>query len=381
MFSTRPSWPRRAMVVVASCLVALVGISAPAANAQQAASAAPRNWTVDVGAQSPDGAIQTMGYYPGHLWIDQGDTVTWVANSLEPHTVTFFSTDSACPATALCALPAGGFDVSDPRQVAIQGGSSYDGHSYYNSGIMTTASAADLPLPPIAVIATSYTLTFPADLAPGTYSYICLLHGMAMQGQITVQNAGAAYPMTPVAVHAQAHRQQISDIADGYRLWAAARVQSADLNRRNGPTVLVGAMDERAMVMRFIPSVTAVPVGSKVTFVANAMDAPHTVTFGDDGTGCGAPPCNPFAPWNVNHDPDGNISANYPGLNGGFTGDPTALNTGVMLVLGIPPSLTGVPAVFNLTVTAPGRYSYFCALHDFMGMDGKLVAVPVGHGA
>jgi plastocyanin len=38
---------------------------------------------------------------------------------------------------------------------------------------------------------------------------------------------------------------------------------------------LIGAIDDRAMVMRFIPSRLTVRVGVTVNFVSNAADAPH----------------------------------------------------------------------------------------------------------
>ncbi|HEU4762569.1 MAG TPA: plastocyanin/azurin family copper-binding protein, partial [Gemmatimonadales bacterium] len=97
-----------------------------------------------------------------------------------------------------------------------------------------------------------------------------------------------------------------------------------------------------AMVMRFIrPSVT-VHVGESVTFVNNGMAAPHTVTFGTE-------PANPFA----------------------STGDPTSF-AGGDLSSGI--QLPGQS--FTVTFTAAGRFDYYCALHDYMGMVGTVVVEP-----
>jgi plastocyanin len=160
-----------------------------------------------------------------------------------------------------------------------------------------------------------------------------------------------------------------SDFADGKRLWKKTRAQAAALSRKNGPTVLVGAMDNRTMLMRFVPHTISARRGHKVHFLATSM-MPHTVTFGDDQTGCGSPPCDPGAPWNVVQTSDGNEAASYPGHNGGYTGSPTDLNSGVLF--GAPPSMSGVPQELSLTLTKRGSYPYTCALHDYLGMVGTV---------
>jgi plastocyanin len=348
----------------------LVGVGVLAAPAGAHSGTTPHTWHVQVGAQSRDEAIQTMAYYPKHLWIDQGDSVTWFANAAEIHTVTFFSTASPCPPSVLCAPAPGGFNPGDMRQSTPQGGTTYDGTGYFNSGLLSTAAAGAFPLPPFATLRTQYTLLFPKTLKPGDYHYICLVHGQVMSGTVTVRTAGTPYPFSQRDYDRQARKAEQADIRDGYRLWAHTAAEAARLNRKHGPTVLIGAMDERAMVMRFVPSHLTVHVGASIAFVSNAMDTPHTVTFGSDETGCGAPMCDPTEPWNVTKTADGNLAANFPGHNGGFTGNPANLNTGVMLAL--PPAVTGLPERLTLRTTAKGTFPYLCALHDSMGMLGSI---------
>ncbi len=43
------------------------------------AAAPPQTWTVQVGSQSSDQAIQGMRFLPGDVTVDAGDTVRWVA--------------------------------------------------------------------------------------------------------------------------------------------------------------------------------------------------------------------------------------------------------------------------------------------------------------
>lgn len=370
MHSTHLSRRARILLVGLCAVLAATwfGLGAPSASAASAAT--PHTWHVQVGAQSSNEAVQTMGYYPSHLWVDQGDTVVWTAKAAEIHTVTFLSTASPCPSDALCDLPAG-FDPGDMLQSTPQGGSTYDGTSYYNSGIMSSATGDTGPLPPFVTVQKTYSLTLSSTLAPGTYTYYCLVHGMAMKSQLIVQAAGTPYPFTQSQYNRMSSQRAHADVRDGFRVWRAARHQADALTRQHGPTVLVGAMDDRAMVMRFIGPKQHVRVGDTVRFVATSMGEPHTVTFGSDVTGCGTPPCNPEMPWNVSLDASGNETASYPGLNGGFTGSPTDLNTGLMF--GLPPAVTHLPSMLTVTFTHAGSYPYVCALHDYMGMMGKVV--------
>lgn len=346
----------RAWIVSGLCAaLAVLGVSlAPAGTA----AAVPQTWHVIVGAQSADRAIQTMAFYPQHIWVDQGDTVVWSSHAAEIHTVTFQAAGSPAP---------GEFNPGDMQQSTPQGTSTYDGHSYYNSGVLVNDPAryqGNIALPPFVHLLSSYRLTFPATLAPGAYEYLCLVHGRMMTGQVIVQPAGTPYPISQTAYNLAAQRQINADITDGLQLAAKGRAEAQRLARTQGPTVVVGAMDARVMVARFLPSTTTVRRGARVTFVVNSV--PHTVTFGSDVTGCGHAPCNPFAPWNVSVGSGGNETANYPGNNGGYTGSPTNLNTG-----GMPMGNT-----LRLHTTKAGSYQYMCALHDYYGMTGLLRVAP-----
>ena len=77
----------RRLIVVLVC-VALAALGLGLAGPAQAGSST-HHWKVWVGNQSKDMAVQGMRFLPGQVWINAGDTVTWVANAAEPHTVTF----------------------------------------------------------------------------------------------------------------------------------------------------------------------------------------------------------------------------------------------------------------------------------------------------
>lgn len=95
-----------------------------------------------------------------NITVPVGTTVTWTNESNNvPHTVTFPIAGQQPPA-------------GSPDQVPASGGSTYDGSTLTNSGVM----------PPGA----SYSLTF---VKAGTYTYYCLFHDgpTGMIGTVTVQ--------------------------------------------------------------------------------------------------------------------------------------------------------------------------------------------------
>jgi plastocyanin len=109
------------------------------------------------------GYLELLRFIPSSLQIEEGDTVKWTAPSV--HTVTF---------------PAATQDPStiDPFTTPPSGGSTYDGSSFYHSGLL------GIPAPGAP---NTYELTFPDA---GTFNYICALHiFLGQTGQIEVAAA------------------------------------------------------------------------------------------------------------------------------------------------------------------------------------------------
>jgi plastocyanin len=317
--------PRRSSVFLAVFALLLAAMPALlASNAHAASTTKAKTWNVMVGAESRSGAVQTMGYGPKKIWINAGDTVHWVSNSMEPHTVSFVDAEHpAVPfdlAITYMSAPTSKHTISAPGQ-------------FRSSGIMAPAPDAVFP-----DAVTSYDLKF---LKPGRYRYLCYLHGKAMSAVVVVRKADTPYPHTQADYNAMATQASNADIEHGLNLWADA------LGASDSHHVFVGAADMRAMVNRFIPGSIVVKVGDSVTFdmVRNAFPVPHTITFGP-------PPANPFAP----------------------TGDPTnfqggALSSGVIL----PPGFGPPPSSFTVKFTKAGTYPFVCLLHAGMGMVGQVV--------
>jgi plastocyanin len=295
-------------------IAALVALAVPATLTGAHVADPPTTWTVQVGSETPNQAIQGMAFLPTDVYVDAGDTVNWAANSAEIHTVTFLASGQ----------PLQPFSPFNPAHLTRQGSSSYDGVSYYNSGILSNVPDSGFPA------VSDYSLVFPST---GDFTYYCLVHGEMMKGTVHVRPAGTPYPYTQKEYDHESKAQEHAIVQDGLDLKQAAMRESDDHR------VVVGNDDGTAMLMRFVQSTVVVRVGETVTFASIGMEAPHTVTFGTE-------PANPFAP---SGDP-----ANFTG------GD---LNSGI-----IPPGSS-----YTVTFKTAGTFDYICALHDYMGMVGKVI--------
>jgi plastocyanin len=312
----------RLLIAFAAALVLPVAVSG-AATADGGKSA--RTWTVQVGSESSDQAIQGMAFLPENIYVNAGDKVTWRANSAEIHTVTFLAEGQSLESTQP-------FNPMRPEFISQIGGKDYDGVSYYNSGIFTNVSDTGFKQ------VKKYTLRFPNE---GDFTYYCLVHGMAMKGTVHVRAAGTEYPYSQSQYNRQADKQERAILRDGHQQWDAARDWVDKQEAAGGPdkhVVIAGTDNGTSMVMRYVHQKIEVRVGESVTFVNIGMGAPHTVTFGTE-------PANFL-------DPSGDPKA-YSG------GD---LNSGLM------PMKTS----FTVTFTKAGEFDYICALHDFMGMVGTV---------
>jgi plastocyanin len=150
------------------------------ANARLGSSPGPNSTTTYTVLDGAGGnQVSILRFLPVDVTVKAGDSVTWVMNDPhEIHTVTFYDAAAKPPdfieprpqangppkLVLPFAAPSGGTAVTDPK-------------STYNSGIQANGQ--------------SYTFSFPK---PGTYTYICTVHGINMAGKVTVE--GAATPAT-----------------------------------------------------------------------------------------------------------------------------------------------------------------------------------------
>lgn len=295
----------------------------PTANADTGSTTTHRTWTVHVGAQSRNGAIQAMQFLPGQIWIDVGDTVHWTAASMEPHTVTLLRVGQLPPP----------FDPTNARQTTRTAATSITTPGQFrNSGILAT-----MPIPELPTSYLSYDLTFTGR---GDFVYYCLLHGKQMKGVVHVAAAGTPYPHTQAYYDMQYRVGRERTVERGFEY--AERVAAGSTNHH----VYVGAVDPAGMfmVMRFLRTSVTIHKGDTIDFdwsSNHGFPVPHTVTFGPE----------PPAPIAV-------------GTPGNFTGG--QLSSGVL-------PTAGPGAHFRVTFNKAGTYSYICMFHDGMGMVGKVV--------
>jgi plastocyanin len=128
-------------------------------------------WTATAGAG--EGQARVMKFLPNPLEIKVGDSVKWIHQSPgEPHTITFVGEGEVPPEDLMPGTFADGSPkfAINPLTFLPQGGNTWDGTGYLNSGYM---GIPEVGLP------TEFTATF---TAPGEFIYYCILHGDAEGG-------------------------------------------------------------------------------------------------------------------------------------------------------------------------------------------------------
>jgi plastocyanin len=357
---------KRISLIGVIMVMLLSGFSSPAAataiNARAQQVAAPQTYTVTVGWDNVARGVMVNAFFPAALKIHTGDTVNWVVNSHEIHTITFLAggplpalivpapTNNVGP---LMINPAAGFPTP-------ASGSMYDGSTYANSGVLSLDPGNP----------TQYSLTF---TKPGTYDYICLVHGTGMSGKVIVEDADVRIP-SPSQVKAQAKREinhykyQVEDVIEAAESMVKPPVKNPDGSKTY--TVFMGYSKGAIDLASFFPKKLVVHPGDTVNWVLSPSNmAPHTVSFlngtPDQGLvipyfpGGNPPPLLIFNPAILFP-----VNASGPLMPTGF------INSGLM-----DPTQPG-PHSFSLKIgDFSGPITYQCLLHDSSGMVGKLIVV------
>jgi plastocyanin len=359
---------RLAAVFIAAALLLVLGITtvATASPSQSVTGGGPSTtYNVWVGAENAHRGVDIMAFFPDSIRIHVGDTVQWLQNSNEIHTVTFLGDqpqpEFVVPAVSL-GLPATPSPLvvnplaSDrtPSPVSLS-----DQTTWANSGVMGREQGQY----------GSFTVTFTAE---GTYEYLCLVHGTMMSGTVQVVPDATPVP-TPMKVKAIARSQiarQFSKVPAVFRAAVAAEVP-ATMNQDGTWThhVLLGFGRGQIDLMRFFPTKVNVRPGDTVQWMMTAdSDAPHTVTF-LNGT--------PEPPFIVPVPQQGGgvvlylgPGVFYPSMPAGTLTRTGFYNSGFLLPI--------PGTVYSLTVgdITPGPLRYLCQLHDTSGMRGRLVVLP-----
>ncbi len=304
-------------------------------------------WQVKIGGESADHALQAQAFLPTSITIDEGDTINWTMNAAFVHTVTFLSGGPVPPEP----IPAGedGLLMLNPQNAFPVGGPNYDGTGFVGSGIIDAKGK-------------SFALTF---TKAGTYGYVCLLHpGMA--GQVVVQAAGSAYPMTQAQVDAQANAELYAKLGQANQQLQGAQLKSqANSDGTTTYTVNNGVGGNQSSVLRFLPVDVTVKAGDSIAFPVNDPHEIHTVTFYD--------PAGQVPPFlDPRPQPSGPPKLIIPHAmpqGGNRVEDPKTLyNSGIV-----------VPGQsYTFTFPKPGVYTYVCVIHAPQGMFGKITVEAAG---
>ncbi|BBD73200.1 hypothetical protein HS1genome_1589 [Sulfodiicoccus acidiphilus] len=386
-------------------------------------------------------SVMTMGFFPEIITIDAGDSITFINNSSEVHTVTFLSGNPP-------------INPFSPLADVKIGGNVYNGTTVVSSGMLLPGQ--------------SYTLTF---TNPGVYIYQCIYHA-GMVGIVVVNPAGTPYPMTQAQYNQVAYQEVTQSLSNGESIFQQVNipatpgpngttvwhvnaglttpaVASVQLTPASGSDVTgtaqlaivsPGEMSVEVDLSGLTPGKTyqvqiftgASEAGGRLTYTLNP------VVGGSNGTGTSittvkVEPLDPYIPgsygipaasWYVNVSsgdtavslgdviaPAASAMRFLPSTLTIHVGDtvtwtvnaPDEVHTVTFVPQGMEIPEFGTPVslipaggpVFNgsgyynsgpllpgqsysLTFTVPGVYTYVCLLHDNMGMYGTIVVLPNG---
>jgi plastocyanin len=315
------------LLAVAVLLISLApGVITRAARVHARARAGPNaaaTHVVSVGFGGDRGG-EAIIFTPKYIDVTVGDTVIWRdADGLEPHTVSFgpmamlkkLAQDNIMP------LPHKLLGLN-PKVANATPGNTYDGTGFANSGLLTKGK--------------TWSRTF---TRPGTYHYLCLIHGEPMDGYVLVH---------PRPRPAQGKLYIVLTGGD----------QMAGNDKSNVTSD-----------MAFYPQRLTIHVGDTVEW----MGFFHTVAFGPEALRDqleknflvrtpqqSGPPLLVFNP-----------KVAFP--SGRHTYNGTGFVSSGILALNAPQN-SKVPPTYRLTFTRPGTYQYDCLVHP--NMEGSITVLP-----
>jgi plastocyanin len=294
-------------------------------------------WKATIGAQSQDLGRQGLAFLPNEIWIHAGDSITWAMAPAEPHTVTFLIAGQVIPPfTEGCP----GFS---------SGSATFDG---------TTCATS-----PLLFQGQKFTVVFPVA---GNFKLICLIH-QNMTGTVHVLEPSESLPHDQAFYDRVAQEQSTALLADEDASALNYQHSENGVTVGRGEIVATGGGSESVSVMRFGDPEIIVHAGDTVEWTNEDPITPHTVTFGTE-------PQDP-AP------PSSNVTIDADGARHGVLKSPSdSVHSGFIQAApqdrpGLEQTPSGVTR-FRVTFSKPGIYPYICALHDVLGMKGKVIVLP-----
>ena len=294
-------------------------------------------WNATVGAQSHDLGRQGLAFLPNEMWIHAGDSITWTMAVDEGHTLTFLTDGQVRP---FFAAGCPGFSA---------GSATFDGTSCITTGILSKGE--------------KFTVVFPVA---GNFKLVCLIHEN-MTGTVHVLDPSQSLPHVQAFYDREARREGMALLADDDDAKPKHHHSANGVTVGGGKVLATGGGSDTSSVMRFDDPVITIHAGETLEWTNDDPVTPHTVTFGTE-------PQDPFPPFpNVTIDADG---ARHAVLNS----PSDSAHSGLIQAapqdrVGLAQAPSGVTR-FRVTFNKPGTYPYICALHDVLGMKGKVIVLP-----
>jgi plastocyanin len=298
-----------------------------------------QSWQATVGGQNHDKGRQALAYLPNEMWVHAGDSITWDFIPDEIHTVSFLTPGQI-------RLP---FVVGCPG--TTPSGSPFDGSACVNSGPSTSGQ--------------SYTVVFPS---PGNFKLVCLVHAN-MTAVVHVLDPSQPLPHKQDFYNDEAadQRRDLLSDTDGEMHHTQSKIPSNAVTTGAGEIVATAGGSQTVSVMRFLHATQVVRVGDTVEWTNSDPVTPHTITFGVEPLDLMDPSSN------VTVEADGarhaDITSATDNVHSGFIG------AAPQDQIGLPQPSPGATR-FRVTFTKPGIFDYKCALHDGLGMLGKVIVRP-----
>jgi plastocyanin len=297
-----------------------------------------QTWQAAVGAQSQDKGRQVIAFLPNELWIHAGDSVNWTVGADEIHTITFLTAGQVRP-PFFVGCP--GFSV---------GAASFDGSTCVSTPPMVSGQ--------------TFNVMFPTA---GNFKLVCLVHP-DMTAAVHVLDPSAPLPHDQSFYDKEAAAQARDLLAEINAGQAHQHMVSPNaIVVGAGKTLATGGGHNAISLMRFVQPELIIHAGATVEWTNDDPSMPHTITFGTE-------PALPFPPsGNVSPDADGalhaTISSTSDSVHSGF------VVSAPQERIGLAQAPLGVTR-FRITFAKQGTYPYICALHDNLGMKGRIIVLP-----
>ena len=301
-------------------------------------------WRATIGAQTKDMGRQAFAFLPNEIWIHEGDSITWTFDTDEIHTLSFLTVGQVRqPFGAGCP----GFSTSPAM---------FDGTKCVST--------------PALVKGESFTVNFPET---GDFKFVCLVHAN-MTGVVHVLELGETLPHGPDFYEDQAEQHGHALLADADRGRDDDGEESEHrhsgenhVTAGGGEISATAGGQDTLVIMRFMEHTTVIHAGQTVEWTNPQPTGAHTITFGIEPTNL-MPPSG-----NVTLDTDGarkaTINSTSDSVHSGFIAAASQERTFL-------PESPRTVTRFRVTFTKAGTYPYICALHDNLGMKGKVIVLP-----